>query len=279
MATQYNGDGTIPTVRSFATLSISSSTNATPIVVTTSTNHGYATGDTVDIEGHAVNTNANGLHTITVLTANTFSLNGSTGNGVGAATGQVTDYAISPTWQIISDGDVLNGANLNTAPEAAANTVPFLFQRVGSYRLIDMKQHADGSIFTTFSTTALNSSTWTDLGVTVQTGNRYLLANDILILRFFSSVSATSNSSCAFTFAINFNGTGAQEQTQFAMDFLPSNSGIVIGQTLQAAYLYSGGGIAIPYAVSIVGKSNAATPNLILSGPQQLTIQHYRPNS
>lgn len=66
---------------------ISSSTNASPIQITTAAAHGYATGDKVAIVGHAVNTNANGHWVITRTGANTFTLNGSTGNGVGGATG------------------------------------------------------------------------------------------------------------------------------------------------------------------------------------------------
>lgn len=70
-------------------LNISSSTNATPIVVTV-TAHGYTTGNQVEIKSHTVNTNANGTWIITKIDANSFSLNGSTGNGVGGATGTAT---------------------------------------------------------------------------------------------------------------------------------------------------------------------------------------------
>lgn len=66
---------------------IASSTNASPIQVTTAAPHGYATGDKIAITGHAVNTNANGYWTVTVTGATTFTLDGSTGNGVGGATG------------------------------------------------------------------------------------------------------------------------------------------------------------------------------------------------
>ncbi|MFO0966754.1 MAG: LamG-like jellyroll fold domain-containing protein [Gemmataceae bacterium] len=59
---------------------VSAATNAGPIVVT-STNHGLATGDKVSITGATGNTAANGAWTVTVIDANTFSLNGSTGNG------------------------------------------------------------------------------------------------------------------------------------------------------------------------------------------------------
>ena len=71
-----------------ATKNISSSTNATPIAITC-TAHGYSTGDTVVLTGHTTNTNANGTWEITNTGANTFTLNGSVGNGVGGNTGTV----------------------------------------------------------------------------------------------------------------------------------------------------------------------------------------------
>lgn len=70
----------------YAPRTITSSTDATPIVVTTDA-HGYATGDKISINGHATNTNANGIWTITVVTATTFSLNDSTATGGGAGGG------------------------------------------------------------------------------------------------------------------------------------------------------------------------------------------------
>lgn len=65
---------------------ITSSTNATPIVVTKA-GHGLKTGDVVTIAGHLVNTAAVGSWVIKKLTTDTFSLLGSIGNGVGGATG------------------------------------------------------------------------------------------------------------------------------------------------------------------------------------------------
>ena len=55
--------------------------------------HGYATNDTVYIDGHLVNTAANGSWTITVTGATTYSLNSSVGNGVGGATGSAYRYS------------------------------------------------------------------------------------------------------------------------------------------------------------------------------------------
>ena len=71
-----------------ATKSITSSTNASPIVINLAS-HGYATGDTVVVTGHTTNTNANGTWEIISVTSGTFSLTGSTGNGAGGASGTV----------------------------------------------------------------------------------------------------------------------------------------------------------------------------------------------
>lgn len=59
---------------------ITAATNASPIVVTSAA-HGLSTGTRVTVAGVTGNTAANGTFTVTVLDPNTFSLNGSTGNG------------------------------------------------------------------------------------------------------------------------------------------------------------------------------------------------------
>jgi len=87
MATEYKGFPTNITVAS--AVSIASSTNASPIVVTTSAPHLLATGDAVIINAHATNTSANGVWpTVMVLSPTTFSIPVA-GVGVGGATGMV----------------------------------------------------------------------------------------------------------------------------------------------------------------------------------------------
>jgi hypothetical protein len=115
----WNGSGSAPTV------AIASSTNAAPIAITTSTAHGYSTGDTVFICDHATNTNANGTWEITVTGSTTFTLTGSTGNGIGGASGTsrratncVVRLASSPIDNIASHGNVGEG---RTAWVASAN--------------------------------------------------------------------------------------------------------------------------------------------------------------
>ena len=87
---------------------IASSTNATPIVVTTSGAHGYSTGDIVVIAGHTTNTAANGTWKIAAAAGSTFALttlldgNNSTGNGVGGATGWCIDITTGSTLADVS---------------------------------------------------------------------------------------------------------------------------------------------------------------------------------
>lgn len=62
-------------------LAISNVSNGTPIQVTTASAHGLSTGDTVTVQGALGVPAANGTWTITVLGANSFTLNGSVGSG------------------------------------------------------------------------------------------------------------------------------------------------------------------------------------------------------
>lgn len=82
---------------------IASSTNANPTVVTTASAHGLVVGDVVEVVGHLVNTNANGVWTIATVGSTTTFTVPNAANGLGAATGSVmkmeTDTAINFTIQ------------------------------------------------------------------------------------------------------------------------------------------------------------------------------------
>lgn len=70
--------------------SITNASNASPIVITSAA-HGLSTGTRVTITGVGGNTAANGSFIITVVDANSFSLNGSSGNGA---------YTSGGTWNV-----------------------------------------------------------------------------------------------------------------------------------------------------------------------------------
>jgi hypothetical protein len=65
---------------------VSGSTNATPIVITVAANSGLKTGDRLAISGVTGNTAANGIWELVAVTATTFQLKGSVGNGAHGGT-------------------------------------------------------------------------------------------------------------------------------------------------------------------------------------------------
>ncbi len=75
-----------------AAQTITGATNASPIQITVA-NHGLATGETIVIASVGGNTAANGTWVITVTGVNTFTLNGSTGNGAYTSGGTATVQA------------------------------------------------------------------------------------------------------------------------------------------------------------------------------------------
>lgn len=82
---QLNGTGSLTSPETGA---ITGASNESPIVITSAA-HGLTTGMRVTVAGVGGNTAANGTFTITVTGANTFSLDGSTGNG---------SYTTGGTW-------------------------------------------------------------------------------------------------------------------------------------------------------------------------------------
>lgn len=107
-------------------VNIQSSTSASPIVLTTATTHGYQTGQQVVVVGHLVNTNANGTWTVGAVTANTLALTGSTGNGIGAATGTVTRIQTPAIADRVVEPILFPGTTLAIDPAAGTpGTTPF----------------------------------------------------------------------------------------------------------------------------------------------------------
>src|SRR5574344_1771518 len=86
-------DGSVDFTRlqSYKTYTVSNATNATPIVIT-AVGHGFLTGDKVQISGVGGNTAANGVFTITKIGTDTFSLDGSVGNGAFTTNGNAVIY-------------------------------------------------------------------------------------------------------------------------------------------------------------------------------------------
>jgi hypothetical protein len=78
-STSFRLDGV--TGNGVSNYSVTGATNASPIVITTSVAHPFVNGNSVTVRNVTGNTAANGNFNVTKLTATTFSLNGTTGNG------------------------------------------------------------------------------------------------------------------------------------------------------------------------------------------------------
>ena len=140
------------TVKPYAA-NITAATNATPIQITSGA-HGLTTGDRVFIGGVTGNTAANGNHTVTVVNATTFTLNGSSGNGAYDGGGYViacpaaqpdcspparrTDFAryrsVANATDRVASGQVIAGSRFDVTAGQQ--------YRAGSF--VEVEAHTDG---------------------------------------------------------------------------------------------------------------------------------------
>lgn len=118
-----------PTISDAGIRQITSSTNATPIVVTTAVAHGFSNGDLVYVDGIATGTSGNGLWTITSASGSVFSLtdpitgSNSVGNGVGSG-GFCVNLGPSTSGDFYDDFDAsIVGSKVNLTSPTIVNGV------------------------------------------------------------------------------------------------------------------------------------------------------------
>jgi hypothetical protein len=108
----YGPDGLVAGQTGSASLAVTGvvtgATNASPIVVT-SAGHGLTTGTRVTVTGVGGNSAANGTFTVTAVSADTFSLDSSTGNGA---------YTSGGTWSVTGLYKIDVAATANNGYEA-----------------------------------------------------------------------------------------------------------------------------------------------------------------
>lgn len=163
MATDYNPIA--DNVERRAQASVDSSTNATPIVITTSAPHGFQTGDRVEILEHETNTHANGVWTITVIDDDEFELDGSAGTASGLG-GIAKNLNLDPAYSIPSDNDPAAAASVNVGLEATGDRSAWLAERVGSYRvesiIHDGANDSGGGSWAVWSSGTAADGSWTE---------------------------------------------------------------------------------------------------------------------
>lgn len=304
MSTPYNADGTVPQASNpWVRAPILDSTNAAPIVLHVVA-HGYTEGDTVGVEGHDVNTNANGLHTIHVVDADHFWLVGTTGNGVGGTTGYTIDYSVNPVITLPSDGDLVNASSVDPALEALFNTVPYLYRRAGKYSLFDVyhssavaSANAPFAIAKAFNTVTLTGGVWNALFPGVMNFGApppALLPGDRLSVDFCFSPQILG--------LAESGGTGSKTEFGWALALEVGGSGyVLLEESMQNQYATPGSGGVAGYADAIhlysefsVGSGGdsfdlevqayprvdpAGTLTINFLGAWEMIIHHYRRNT
>ena len=121
--TNYNGNAA--NITNANTKTITATTNATPVQVTTSVAHGYFSNDQVFISGTGIAA-INGSWVITVNGTNTFTLNSSSAPGSTSATGTVVDTALAPPPSIPLDGETFTMTTMGAVIQNLLDRTAFL---------------------------------------------------------------------------------------------------------------------------------------------------------
>ena len=188
--------GAVPGV---SNLAVTNATNATPIVITTTSAHGLSSGNYVSISGVQGNTNANGTWSITVLSTTTFSLGGSTGNAAYTSGGAVEGGDLGEVDTVLQANCVPDDITAITQSATAFNvaivasvTVPLA--NVASYQV------AVQSALTTYFASL-------PIGGLTGSGNK-LLYNDILGV-LYQAGSVAGQASYVISLTATINGVAA----------------------------------------------------------------------
>lgn len=146
-------------------IAITAATNASPIAISTTTNHFLTTGELLQIANVDGNTAANGTWTVTVTGNQSFTLNGSTGNaaytsGGTAYTNEANRIAMN-NW-IRTTPAPLSGF-IDVANAVEVNSGNILTQNGGRWIELDAGPAVTGTASGTGTTTVMNdtSKTWT----------------------------------------------------------------------------------------------------------------------
>lgn len=235
------------------TSSITGATNATPIELTVS-NHGWSTGDVVSINAVGGNTAANGTWIITNTGTNTFTLDGSAGNGAYTSGGTAQNInfrsvklASNTQTSLVSDcittWNQFNSATVSAATGVGCKTTPQAQQVVTPAGAANNTKYAAINISNTDYSAFTHITLWVTAN-TVTTANTWKVC----------LCSDTAGTTIVDTFLIPAIGT-----TQQCIPLVIARSGGgTCGTNIQSVALYSGS-TAISSATVILDNINACT--------------------
>lgn len=251
------GNGTWTSVTSSTqantTSAITGATNATPIELTVS-NHGWATGDVVSINGVGGNTAANGTFIITNTGTNTFTLDGSVGNGTYTSGGTAQNInfrsvklASNTQTSLINDcittWNQFNSATVSAATGVGCKTTPQAQQVVTPAGAVNNTKYAAQQIPTTDYSAFTHITLWVTAS-TVTTANTWKVC----------LCSDTAGTTIVDTFLLPAIGTTGQPTALV----IAKSGGGSLSASIQSVALYSGN-TAISSATVILDNINACT--------------------
>jgi len=218
MSSPYQGNAA--NIAQFTTATMTNATNATPIAITTSAAHLYASGDTVVITGVTGNTAANGTFVIVVTSSTSFTLTGSVGNGAYVSGGTAKDLNLLPFAAQPSNGDVFTVDQLNTYLSNLADKIQYLALKVPTNRLIAVVRAALSTNQTTASAPLVDVPGLT-LSFTVNAGDFVVINTNLLM------TTNTAGTSAVAQLTIIDGGTTVNQGPTVYYSFTPT-SGLLI---------------------------------------------------
>ena len=242
--------GTVPQSKlAYTTKTISSATVASPIVCTSAA-HGYTTGQTIGVAGSTM-TNMDGIYTITVIDANTYSLDGSSGSGTFGG-GPKTAYV-----NTISNCGTMSGTfNISAYTlinNYADNSITLSTNTSGSYK------GGEFATFNNYGSPSLTISSWTKpIKIYNRAGG---------VLSFSSSTSTSiSNGSQIYNYSTVAN----------SMQWLQTSSTVTINSGSPTSIIYNETGATMAFSGS--GQFDAATVTnkgtMTFAASQTLTLNN-----
>ena len=266
--------------------SITAASDSSAIVITTSSTADLSTGSTVAVSGVLGNPAANGTWTITVLSATTFALNGSVGNGTYTSGGSWTSVipaAFTGSVEFFLNGSAVGSAAVNPYTGVATYTDYATQIPVGNYTVTAQYQGVSGSIsavtnypgypvlISTTSTAGLTSGQQVTISGAgnIANGNYYVYVFNGSIFGLYSDASLTSPVIASGTFTSGGTWTANDYQASLVSNGISQHIGSGSTTNLTTSTTSATYGQTVTLTANVAGSPGQApnsTVTFLLSG-------------
>lgn len=196
-------------------LTVTGATNASPVEITTSINHGLSTGDIATVSGVRGNGGANVTSTIIVTAANKFTLDHSVGTAAYVSGGVVEGGFLGQIDRVIQANTVPNGVFAGTE-SASTNTAPIVVD-------VWVPSNYASTITSTVSQSLINYFANAPIGGFTDPGGAYtnVILLDAVIARVFASA-AVGGATYVQQALVTINGVAANYSLSALDVFVPN---------------------------------------------------------